>query len=101
MTHPIVLHVCDKYKISTEEFFGPLRTQALAASRCEAIGILRSRGLSKSVCARIVRRHVSTITYWLNPIIRAHRLNAMRSRKARKYPTRGRPKKVEPCGVAA
>jgi hypothetical protein len=93
MTHPVVLEICKTRGISADDFFGPLKSQVLAASRCEVIGILRDRGLSKAVCARIVRRNVSTVHYWLNPVIRSHRLASMRTRKARRYLTRGRPRK--------
>ncbi len=78
----IVLDICWQHKISPDDFFGPSRSQRLAGCRRDAILALRAAGFTVEGCARMVRRHVSTVHYWLKPHNRAQRLKAMLERKA-------------------
>lgn len=82
MTRSIVLTICEQHRIRPEEFFGKSRCQKLSACRRDAILALYEAGFSVSGCARMIRRNVSTVHYWLKPANRDHRKKSMLARKS-------------------
>lgn len=86
MTHPIILDVCKNHRITLADFFGPTRHQTIVLARIEALSIfIGEKRLSLAATARILRRHRTTIQYWLSVQSREHRREYMRKRWHAKY----------------
>jgi len=87
----IVKQVILESGIGSKDFFGTSRTRHLVRARRKAIKRLKAAGFSDAATARIMKRNVSTVQYWLHPEYRersrAYSLNYWRALKVRStYP---------------
>lgn len=73
MTQSIVLSLCEKYKITTDMFYGDSQDKRVVACRRAAIVAMFKAGISKNAIARLTKRHLSTVQYWLDGDLRERR----------------------------
>lgn len=95
MTHPVIIEACQKHGVSLDDFFGTGRKRPVVACRTEAARILRERGNSWVVTARIIKRSRDTARYWLDDNVRKCRKNYMLKRWHDVYKHEHRPTKAE------
>ena len=69
-SHEIVRSVILRHHIHKDDFFGLSRELHLVQARIEAAQKLHSAGKTKSQIARVLKRNIDTIRYYLEPNIK-------------------------------
>lgn len=91
--HEIIKMVVLENGISSEDFFGDGRTDAMIRARRDAILWMTASGFSRAKISRIMKRHYDTIRYWQRPDYRARLMERCRTNwHARRIPPREMPK---------
>lgn len=72
--HPAIFDALMKYGINADEFFSRTLAPVVVEARREVILELAAGGCNNRAIARIVKRNVCTVRYWLNPHVREHRV---------------------------
>ena len=82
----ILKEVMDRRGVGPKDFFGAGRMKHIVLARRTAIKVLKAEGFSSAAIARLMKRNVSTVDYWIKPEYRARSmaycLNYMRVRAA-------------------
>lgn len=75
MTESIVMAVCRECKVHPTEFFGRGKDKRLTKCRRLAIHRLHQAGFNYLAISRLMKRHYSTIMYWVHAEYRERRVD--------------------------
>jgi hypothetical protein len=69
----ILKAVIAKHKVDPAEFYGKKRTFELVSARFDAAAKLNANRIGRGVIARLMKRDISTVRYYLTPQLRKKR----------------------------
>ena len=73
-TGSIALDVCRELHITPEELLGGCRRADVVRARRIAILRFKAAGFNNTATARMLKLHLDTVRYWVNPSMRARKL---------------------------